>query len=696
MYYHVDGATMKRLLDTTLLVSNCKNVKSLVPSEQIVDILAPYQPFASFLTDSQGDTITDQVLSPKSEQILRRRSAQNDNFSIFKFSFISAGYDVVWTKLQASKDTHLVFEPGSLVQMLKRGKLVALKNDATGEQIPASELEEVNPFILSGYWNRVFFDNKQNEFTIDPSSSISPLIPALTAKHDKQPRKMFFSIVKQVEDIDNSKLVSFLESAVSVAMQSGSDLRTKATESEEVNESPYDKKLRDIENQMRSKDTAPASKIPQVGDRSYRDADGRLRDYKEMTWQSAKDVAKSIGAAKVFKTTCHYDTQWSGSDYVDGFSRNFDMYFYASSAESAKEMLKVFKEEHDHHGYSAMDLSHTPNYSVYEFSEPVEVTKESAEAAIAQNAPEKKDIYDDFALLTSTIHYLPTRAIVDEMKASVDWATKVLKKMKDEDAKKKREEWLKTPAGQEWKALYDQEQELLKKVDAWNQKKAKSDEAKRAAAEQREADSQEVIACFEGKSTANPQYNMPFVPVTVNGGKKFRGKGFVVDIVEKEGSFGYGDESYWNEAKLYCPTESSKFSNANIKYCKLDTEISPEECKRMQETYFEEKVNSTLDWCRSKDPSKSEAQIKSWAASICKKYIPGIDITKYFGIADIDADKARSTAEWACSLSDVRDVDSAERIITRALQKKGIDAMKYKDTIKPVILKKFGKAKKFA
>jgi len=59
---------------------------------------------------------------------------------------------------------------------------------------------------------------------------------------------------------------------------------------------------------MRSKDTAPASKIPQVGDRSYRDADGRLRDYKEMTWQSAKDVAKSIGAAKVFKTTCHYDT----------------------------------------------------------------------------------------------------------------------------------------------------------------------------------------------------------------------------------------------------------------------------------------------------------------------------------------------------------------------------------------------------
>ena len=692
MYYHVDGATMTRLLNTTFLLSNCKNASQIVQSEQIADILDGTEPFASFLTDSQGDTITDEVLSPQSELILRRRSAQNDNFSIFKFSFISAGYDVAWAKLLARKDTHEVIQPGSFIEVLKRGNLVSLKNDLTGETIAAKDLEELNPFLLSGYWSRVTFDKNNEQFIVDQKTSIAPFIPALVAKYQKMTKKMFCSIVRSTNDIDNTRLVNFLEKAVVTAVSSGADLRTKAVESEKIDESPYDTKLRDLRYQMNTKDTAPKSKIPQVGDRQYKDANGRLRDVKNMTWQSAEEVAKKVGAAKVFKTHCDYNCQWSGSDYVDGFSKHFDMYFYASSEDSAREMLEVFKKEHDYTGFSAMDLSHTPNYSTYTFSNPIEVPRAEAEAAVSKC---KVDPYDDFSLLASKIHFLPTKQIVADMKASVNWASQVLKKMKDEDARKKREEWLKTPAGQEWKALYDQEQELLKKVDAWNAKRAKSDEAKRKAREQQKADSAEVEACFEGKSSMHPQYNMPFVPVIVNGGKKFKGKGFVVDIIEKEGSFSYGD-AQWSEAKLYCPTEIELFASANLKYCKLDDSITPEECKRMQNAYFTEKVNSTLEWCRQKDPSKSEEQLKSWAASICKKYIPGIDIQKYFGIADINADKARSTAEWACGLADVSNVDDTERIITRALNKKGIDAMKYADIIRPILLKKFQRAKKFA
>ena len=78
---------------------------------------------------------------------------------------------------------------------------------------------------------------------------------------------MFCSIVKSTNDIDNTRLVNFLEKAVVTAVSSGADLRTKAVESEKIDESPYDTKLRDLRYQMNTKDTAPKSKIPQVGDR---------------------------------------------------------------------------------------------------------------------------------------------------------------------------------------------------------------------------------------------------------------------------------------------------------------------------------------------------------------------------------------------------------------------------------------------
>lgn len=75
LYYQLDGEVVKRLLDTTLLVTNCRNWKGITDQEQIVDILAPYEPIACFLTDSFGDQITGDEMSPESQKILRQRNA---------------------------------------------------------------------------------------------------------------------------------------------------------------------------------------------------------------------------------------------------------------------------------------------------------------------------------------------------------------------------------------------------------------------------------------------------------------------------------------------------------------------------------------------------------------------------------------------------------------------------------------------
>lgn len=464
-----------------------------------------------------------------------------------------------------------------------------------------------------------------------------------------------------------------------------------------ITESPYDKKLSDIRQKMAQADKSPKSKIPVRSGDYMPTADGKYASINKETWKSASEAAKVIGSDKVFRSHCNFECQWSGSDYVDGWSASLDVFLYAFDKADAKERLDVFCNEHNTSGYSAMDLSHTLNYSTYTFSDPVESSKEEAEAVIAQQG--NKKIADSRSTVLETIGdhilYLPTKKIFDEMKKSVDWAMNALKNMKNADEKAKREAWLKTPDGQAWKQLYDQEQVLLKKLDSWNQKKAAKDQSKAALEKQREQNVADIVDCFGGKSTKWPQYNGHFIPVIVSGGKKFQGKGYLTAIEYKEASFsGYGS-SEWDEAMLFCPLESKKFASANLKYCKIDDSVDASKLDQMKEAFYEEKVESTKDWCRRKDPSKDEGEISKWAANIIKKYIPEIDIKKYFGINDINAEKAKSTAEWACSLPDVKIVSKAEYIIKRALQKKGIDPMKYKDVISPILINRFGKTETF-
>lgn len=75
IYYQVDGETAKRLLQSRIFATNIRDITPVSKDTPIIDILSGIQPFAAFLTDAQGDRITDDVLSPKSENILRRRNA---------------------------------------------------------------------------------------------------------------------------------------------------------------------------------------------------------------------------------------------------------------------------------------------------------------------------------------------------------------------------------------------------------------------------------------------------------------------------------------------------------------------------------------------------------------------------------------------------------------------------------------------
>lgn len=80
-------------------------------------------------------------------------------------------------------------------------------------------------------------------------------------------------------------------------------------------------------------------------------------------------------------------------------------------------------------------------------------------------------------------------------------------------------------------------------------------------------------------------------------------------------------------AKVFIPGSTSEhFVSVNLRYCRIDASITPEKCKKVFDMWCQEKVNSTLEWCRSKQPSKPESDIQLWAANIVKKHAPKIDI----------------------------------------------------------------------
>jgi len=68
----------------------------------------------------------------------------------------------------------------------------------------------------------------------------------------------------------------------------------------------------------------------------------------------------------------------------------------------------------------------------------------------------------------------------------------------------------------------------------------------------------------------------------VIGGKKFRGKGFVYAIESVESNYGYNSyDNYTDLTKIFIPSNATnEFATANLKYCKIDTSVSPADCKK--------------------------------------------------------------------------------------------------------------------
>lgn len=446
----------------------------------------------------------------------------------------------------------------------------------------------------------------------------------------------------------------------------------------EKNQQAYDAIANDEE--IMQKATASRIDIPKV-------------DVSSEAYKSAQEVADHVGTDKIFMVPITHDVKWCGSDYSDGYRITAKIFFYAKDLDGAKDRLKLFEKVKSKWGiHYAMSLSNT-GHDVFEFGEPSEVTESEANAQIQKFIVERaKSIHDkEFVSLCDHILHLPTTAMYDEMVKSINWALNALKNMKDHEEAAKRAAWLQTPDGKAWLAKYEADKKVLDDIC----RKAKEAADKRRAKEQQEEENEDdVLAVLEGKSDKYPQYKDGICPVAVQGGRKFKGKGFAVGVRNRDASDLYwnGQDNEWTEAIIYDPT-TGKINYANIKFCKVDTSVSNERCVEAFKKYCEDKVRSTLEWCKSKDPNKSEFELQRWAKNIIKKYHPYIDVDKYIKFDQKDVDnanerRAASTVDWALSLNEGQ--AKTERIIMKALARKGLNYKDYEAIISMKLELKFG------
>lgn len=413
----------------------------------------------------------------------------------------------------------------------------------------------------------------------------------------------------------------------------------------------------------------------------------------KQAYASAKEIAKTVGTDKIFKADLNYYQEIHWSDGTDVDRGQSTICLYAKDIDDANRRLKLL-----------VDCSITNAYS---FSDVKEISYDDAQQIISKNSERKFGLY--FKDLDDHILTLPTPAMYDEMKKSIDWAFNMLKKLKDQDEAKKRAAWLQTLDGKAWLEKYEADKALLDKLE--KQEQAAQDRLK--AKQQQQAQNEDDVIDILRKQPKNyPQYKDGIAPVVVEGGRKFKGKGFAISWEDCSGAdtyvpmFVHGhvahDYAYyhrddeWTNAIIYDPT-TKKIQKANIKFCKVDPTVTNDQCVEAFKQYCEDKVKSTIDWCRSKDPKKSDFQINSWAKNIIKKYHPWIDIDKYIkfdkeDVENAESAKVASTIDWAISLG--KKQTETERIIMKALAKKGLDYSKFKELISLKINVAFGKEPK--
>lgn len=153
--------------------------------------------------------------------------------------------------------------------------------------------------------------------------------------------------------------------------------------------------------------------------------------------------------------------------------------------------------------------------------------------------------------------------------------------------------------------------------------------------------------------------NTTFAAVKVEGGRKFKGRGFIVAVKTSSGSYGWRHTGFgWEHAyyetetaKIWVP-ELKRFQYANFKYVEDDASVTPEECDRQYKLYVEHTINSTLDWCRSVKPEADAAEIARFARNVLRKNHPDMIVRIDEVLPDqrhLD-DEVAKTIAWAMTL----------------------------------------------
>lgn len=106
---------------------------------------------------------------------------------------------------------------------------------------------------------------------------------------------------------------------------------------------------------------------------------------------------------------------------------------------------------------------------------------------------------------------------------------------------------------------------------------------------------------------------MPFTPVVVNRGRKFRGKAY---------SFGLICHGMFIESsKLWDPAEK-RFVYANCEFVEKDDTVPQSQVDADWQAYASCFINKVCEWCRSQKPDAPLEELESWARAILLKHHP--------------------------------------------------------------------------
>ena len=156
-----------------------------------------------------------------------------------------------------------------------------------------------------------------------------------------------------------------------------------------------------------------------------------------------------------------------------------------------------------------------------------------------------------------------------------------------------------------------------------------------------------------------PSATVVFTAVKVEGGRKFRGRGFVVGESHSTASYGWRHTGYgWAHnivdtytSKIWVPT-LGKFCYANSKYVEEDSSVSAEECALEFKRYSDRIIDDTIAWCRKTKPEANEVEIVQFARNVLRKnhkeLIEAID-SRLPDTRDI-GDEISKTVAWAMTL----------------------------------------------